>query len=236
MKRPYLLFILFIALTGISCKKLSGSGPVITEQRAVTDFSYIKMQLDAQVYIVQDSNYDLKIEAQQNIADVIRTEVNDGVLVLKTKSNTIIRPDEPVKIYIRLPQPRRLEIDGPGNYYADDTLNINNLTLKINGSGNMFLNEVHVQNIQAAINGSGDMNINHGTAVNETVAIHGSGAYNAENLRAINGDINISGSGNARVFITTDMKVRISGSGDVYYKGSPTIEVHISGSGKIHQM
>lgn len=233
----HLLFALLIVLIGLaSCKKISGSGPVITEQRSVSGFTEIKLQLDAQVYVVQDSNYDLKIEAQQNIADVIRTDVNDGVLVLKTKSNTIIRPDEPVRIYVHLPQPERLEIDGSGDYYANDALNVSGLTLKINGSGNIFLNEVTVQNIQADINGSGDININNGTAVNEAVAIHGSGSYNAEGLQSLNGDINISGSGNARVFITDNMNVHISGSGDVYYKGSPAIDANISGSGKIHQM
>lgn len=236
MKKLNILIVSALLLTLFvlpSCKKISGEGAIVTEQRSVADFKEIRSDISGNVYVTEGTNYEVRIEAQQNIIDVIETVLNANILTVRVKNNTTIKNNANIKVYITLPKLNGVTISGSGNVQALSDFNTDDLFLKISGSGNMRLNEVIATNVDAKISGSGEMSIGSGSVTDETIDISGSGSIDFINLQAKNGDIKISGSGNARVFVTDKLKVRISGSGDVVYKGTPLIDVSTSGSGSL---
>lgn len=234
---------LFVLLTGLfliallpSCRKVSGDGPVVTEVRNISGFRDIKSEFSGDIYIIPGSSYGVQIEAQQNIIDVIETVLSDGMLTLRVKSNTVIRPDSRVRVYITSPDVRGLIVSGSGNMLVQQPLTTPDLYLKVNGSGNISLLSLNAGSLDANISGSGELNINGGTVAEESLDIGGSGSIDFSNLTATDATVKITGSGNARVQATGKLKVRISGSGSVYYRGTPTIDVSITGSGKLKPM
>lgn len=216
-----------------SCRKVSGSGPVVSEARGVSGFTEIRSEIPGEIIITPAKNYSVSIEAQQNIIDVIETVLNDGILTLRVKNNTIIKPESKVIVYISSPEIEALIISGSGNMQVTDAMPSTDLFLKISGSGNITIPALTANSVDANISGSGEILIQGGTIHEEQLDISGSGSINLSNLIAQNGDIKIAGSGNARVYVTDHLKVRISGSGSVYYRGTPAIDVSITGSGKL---
>lgn len=235
MKKLSVLFILsLLFVTAMSsCRKVSGTGPVVSETRSVSGFSEIKSAFSGDIIITPSTNYNVRIEAQQNIIDVIETVLNDGILTLRVKNNTVIRPDSRVKVYISSPDIRGIIVSGSGNVQFTDAIVTSDLYLKVSGSGNINIFKLTANSVDANISGSGEININDGSVVEEMVDISGSGSMDLSNLVATSSDVKIAGSGDARVFVTNKLKVRISGSGSVYYRGTPSVDVSISGSGRL---
>ncbi len=238
MRKSSILIVFGLLLIAVmpSCRKVSGSGPIVSETRNISGFSEVKSDFSGDVYITQGSTYNVRIEAQQNIIDAMETVLNDGILTLRGKSNTILRPDSRIRIYVTMPNITGLIVSGSGNMSVQNTLNISDLYMKVSGSGNITVSKLDANSLDANISGSGEINIWDGTVANESVDIGGSGSMDLSGLRATVGNIRISGSGDARVYVTNSLKVRISGSGNVYYRGTPTVDVSISGSGKLRPM
>lgn len=235
MKKLSILFILSLLVIAVmsSCRKVSGSGPVVSETRSISGFREVKSDFSGDVFITQGSLYSVRIEAQQNIIDVIETVLNDGILTIRGKSNTIIRPDTRIKVYITMPDVEGLRVSGSGDMTVQNNVSASHLYLKVSGSGNITIPKLNAGSVDANISGSGEINIWDGTVSNEFIDIEGSGSMDFSGLMASAADVEISGSGDARVYATSTLKVRISGSGSVYYRGNPSIDVSISGSGKL---
>lgn len=236
MKKLTILIVSALLLSLIvlpSCRKVSGSGSIVTEQRSVADFTEIRNEMSGDVYVSEGSGFSVQVEAQQNIIDVIETVISANTLTLRLKSNTILKSNTSIKIHITMPKLNGLQVSGSGNVEALTDFNTDDLNLRVSGSGNVSLNKIFATNVTAKISGSGAVSGAGGTVDSEVLDISGSGSIDLTNLEAKTGDIKISGSGNARVFVTESLKIRISGSGNVYYKGTPTIDLNTSGSGNV---
>ena len=63
-------------LTGIK-----GNGEVVSEDRTISaNFSEIKVSQGIEVYVTQGNSTELKVEADENIIDILRTEVKNNEL------------------------------------------------------------------------------------------------------------------------------------------------------------
>jgi len=238
MKKISVLFALAMVfvIAFSACRKVSGTGPVVTEARNISGFSEIKSEMSGDIIITPAASYSISIESQQNIIDAIETVLNDGILTIRVKNNTIVKPDSRIKVYISSPNIQGLMVSGSGNMQITGAMPSNDLYLKVSGSGNINIPKLTANSIDANISGSGEININDGAINDERIDIGGSGSVNASNMSAVTADIKIAGSGNARVYVTSNLKVRITGSGSLYYRGTPAIDVSITGSGNLKQI
>lgn len=230
----FLLGTLLIA-TSVSCRKIEGHGPVISEVRNVNEFSEIKSEISGDLLISQGHYYSVVVEGQQNILDKLITETKGHQLDIRFKNGTFIS-GEKIRIHITMPKVTGLSLNGSGNIAFMTPLASTLLQLKISGSGNINLQQVEADEMDAKISGSGDMTISGGSVHNESLNISGSGDMDFINVKADNADITLSGSGNAQVYVTGYLNATIAGSGDIYYKGSPAIDVDISGSGSLKRL
>jgi len=237
MKHTFLVLLAILTVfISVSCRKVTGEGPVVTEMRSISGFNSINSELPADVYFTPGSVCEVGIEAQQNIIDEIETVLNDGKLTLRVKRNINLRSHERIRVNITAPDISEIYLKGSGNIYVTGTFITGDLNLKVSGSGSMSVPGIEATRLTAAISGSGDMIIGSGHAEQETLEISGSGNIDALGCAAEKSSVKISGSGNIKVFATETLKVKISGSGDVYYKGNPSLDVDINGSGKLRHL
>ena len=70
-------FFLFLALSFLmyGCDCIEGEGELINEKRDVSGFDMIKLDMSARIILTQDSVFSMMIEAQQNILDILTTDV-----------------------------------------------------------------------------------------------------------------------------------------------------------------
>ncbi len=97
---------------------IQGSGIYITENRTVDDFSSIDISGIGDVYLIQGER-ELKIEAEDNIIQEIKTEVGDGKLTIYHKARCI-KPHMPIKIFISTPELDELSVSGSGRVIVLD--------------------------------------------------------------------------------------------------------------------
>jgi predicted small secreted protein len=225
-----LLFLISGLMVFTSCNCIEGQGPLKTKTISLGGFDEVDLQMGADVLIRQDSFFSISVTAQENLLDIILTEVSGDKLKIKTKENCI-RSSKKIKVYINMPIINGLKLNGSGEIKSEGSITTDDLYIDINGSGDVILNVV-ANKIESEISGSGKVLLS-GTARKHLIGISGSGDVNAYDLDAYKVDAKITGSGNIYVKAHKSLNAHINGSGSVFYKGSPDIKSRISGSGSL---
>lgn len=167
-------FIFLLILSSCDCVYLKGEGDYVIEKRSIQGFSGISLGIHARIVLEQDSDFGVKIEAQENVLDAIITEVRGDMLHIHSKG--VCNWDtEPITIFLSMPEIEEIEIGGSGIVITKREINGNELELDVNGSGQMML-EVDMNEIDADIAGSGEIDI-AGKTVELDVSISGSGDF-----------------------------------------------------------
>lgn len=230
----------------IPCER--GSGPTVSQNIGVSNFDEVELQISGTVKLKRDSVFNVEVQAQQDIIDVLQFEVTGNNLEIGAKR--CIRSDREILIVISMPEVQLLDLKGSGNIIGLDRFDTQDLKLRISGSGdiefacdaktidakilgsgNLFL-DVAADDIESKISGSGDIVV-EGTSLDHYMDIDGSGDVSAFDLTTDNSDVKITGSGSARLHADQDLGIRILGSGDVFYTGNPALTINITGSGEV---
>ena len=230
----FILLSAFISLSILSCRKVDGNGPVVSETRNETGFNGVATSIAADVVYTQAPTYKVELTAQRNILDLIESAVVNGELRLRLKRNLNLRSFDRVIIHISSPDIYSLSMSGSGKIEVPASIITSRMRLAVSGSGDIDIDSLKSgDNIETVTSGSGHMRVRKGSSVRADVLVSGSGTVNMDGVVTNNVDANISGSGNVRVNALQTLNARISGSGDVYYRGTPSINSQVSGSGKI---
>ncbi len=237
IKKAAFLFILFISVSANGCYRdnfcVNGSGSEVEQGRNLVAFTGVELCSDANIILHIDSAYHVVVRGQQNILNVLTTEVRGSILKINFSRN--VRSHTPVTIDVYAPYYIYTGISGSGNIQNNTGWNCSSFQAKISGSGNISISGLQTSGAEATISGSGAITLS-GNCTSLTSRISGSGDLHAFGLIGNTGDIHVSGSGKNELNLTQSIDVRISGSGDVYYKNNPVLNVSISGSGHMHHV
>lgn len=234
-----ILFVLFIIAIAASCrvkynKTVKGNGNMVTQNRSFNDLSRIKIRGGINVEVVPGTA-SLKVEADENLIRYIETKEENGWIVIKTKDNTNLKSNHPIKVFISTDRIRDINIAGSGYVKGDGKFSgSDRLKIQVAGSGDVELT-VNTPNVDVDIRGSGSVSLS-GETRNANVDIAGSGDYMAADLLTENTDIDIKGSGDAKIHADNKLDARILGSGSVYYRGKASVHTNSAGSGKVKPM
>lgn len=209
---------------------IDGNHDVRTEYRSPGSFSEVVSTGSFDVRILQDSVNEVIIQAESNIIPYIRTSIKGNTLELGVVDSKCLRNNEEIVVTVRAININTVGLEGSGNVFAENvTGDFTNIF--ISGSGELNAG-VQADELYAVISGSG--NIETWGAVNEgELLISGSGNIYAYDLYQNRCNAGISGSGSMFVTVKDYLDVNISGSGNVYYKGNPVVHTVITGSGMV---
>jgi hypothetical protein len=228
--------ILLAPLLFNSCEKVKGKGDVVTETRSVGTYSAVDLSMDAIVYFTPGEDFALKLSGQQNVLDVIETEVEASRLVIRVQSGIVLGNHKQVTVYVTAPDVSSLNISGSGDIFQEGGWTGDDLFLNISGSGIIRMDSVSANRLFATISGSGSMNAITGRCDREELNISGSGNIDLRYVPCGTVYTRTSGSGTTYVNAISLLDVTISGSGDVWYYGEPSVSIHISGSGNVRKL
>jgi hypothetical protein len=231
----HLLIILFAA-AGCEGMVVSGSGNIIEEERDVEGFNKVELSVPANLSIVQGEEESLRIEGDDNIVEMIITEVLNESLKIRFKDQGFvsIRPTKTLKIYLSVVDINVIDLSGSGRIEAPN-ITTGRLDLRISGSAETIMTGLSAETLNVTLSGSGSFNMS-GKVDRQSVELNGSGDYYAKELESSACNISMSGSGSAVVNATDSLDVKISGSGDIKYLGDPEINQSISGSGSVKKL
>ncbi|WPU95164.1 head GIN domain-containing protein [Mucilaginibacter sabulilitoris] len=231
--------------TGAADYTLAKTNPVVktidqtTQDRHLSGFHAVDLAGSFDVYITQGSTESVKVEAPSDVIDRIITEVQGGVLKIRSKKDTNWGGwnwgNKKVIIYVTAKDLNSVGVTGSGDIYFKDGITTNSLKLQITGSGDM-LGKVSVKTLESKISGSGDMKLS-GRADESMVSVVGSGDFTARELVTVNTAVRVAGSGDAVVNASDKVEASVSGSGDIHYTGgAKNISSSKAGSGDISRL
>lgn len=236
--KKFLFFVtvsaLSISLTSCTREVVTGSGPRVTETRAVAGFTGVSHKVPGRVNFKIGPEFKVEVTAQQNILDVMYTDIISGSLTIGFRNNIRVKEHEQIIIDITAPTADYFSLSGTGDINVEGDLACNNLYLTVSGVGNIFVQKANIQGeLKAKISGSGDIRVTNGIALDEDLSISGSGNIDFLDVAVTRAETHTSGSGSMKVNVSQRLESYISGSGWVYYKGNPVVVKSISGSGQV---
>lgn len=211
---------------------VKGTGDVVHKPVSVDAFHGIILQGSMDVMITPGTEQSVEIVAQQNIADLITTEVRDGSWIIATREGFSTNKEFTVRIQV--PAMDKVKIQGSGDVKGTGSFKADNVDLKIEGSGDIEMN-YHATSVKVKVEGSGDVAL-RGTCTDLNIAIEGSGDVDTRGLQCTNARTSIEGSGDVIVNATAELDARIAGSGSVSYVGSPNVKKSVAGSGEVKKL
>lgn len=217
-------------------KPIKGNGKLETKQRAVGDFTTIKLVGSLDVDLIAGESNTVTVEGESNLLPYVLTTVKNGELTITTESHTNLQPSKKMKLVVRVPSKAITEIVivGSGDVKSKEVLTQDRFAFSVTGSGDIKV-KVAAKQITALVTGSGDIDLT-GSVENFEATVTGSGEIDAENLIAKTATALVSGSGEIEVQATSALEATIQGSGDIEYSGAPTqLNKKVLGSGSISQ-
>ncbi len=225
MKRAAFLFIIMSVVLG-SCyidgwdHGISGNGNVVEEIRDVDGFTGVHVSTGIDVYLSEGEDFEVIVEADENLQEVILTELRGHLLVVKT-DRVNIRRARSKKVHVTLPELTELKISSAGDCEGQTPFTCKDLKLGISSAGDLTL-EVDADRIWLDISSSGDARI-AGSARELDVNLSSAGDLNAFDLVAEKATVDVSSAGDARVTATEEISMNASSAGNIFYRGDAKV-------------
>ena len=100
---------------------VAGSGNIVSESRAVTDFTRINLLGSGELIIVQGDHYALEVETDDNLMEYIKTEVQGDTLEIGFTSAATgknLRPTDSFVFTVSVRDLDEVELGGSGTISA----------------------------------------------------------------------------------------------------------------------
>lgn len=236
-----------IAVTGLlllvlfnSCKKenlcdcVKRTGEESSLTRDVSMFENVEVHDKVEVYLEEGPAYQVRIEGGKNVIKLIKTDVDNGTLVIKNdnKCNFMRSYKRKIKVYVTTPRYKFIVHDGVGTIYCSRPLKSDSIEYRVYNSGDLHLDVDNTHNF-GKVNGMGDIYMG-GKTDYHLVYVHGEGWVNAKDLQAKVSDLVLKTSGLTYVNASQALIVLIERTGDVYYNGDPSVvNLKRTGSGQL---
>jgi len=215
-------------------RHVSGSGSTGTETRSVSGFTGVETH-GAIDLVVRQGDFNVKVEADQNLLQYIETTVENGHLVIGFRNGLSIEDINTAKVYVSAPELNDFETHGSGNINGEGKISDKNkIAINVSGSGDVKLH-IDCPAVVTETHGSGNLTID-GESKSISTTVSGSGDVKLADLKAETVKVSIHGSGDTEVFASESLDADIFGSGNVHYKGEPKISSSIHGSGEVSKM
>lgn len=141
--KKYTFLLLFILSTTLAMaqkkEKIKGSKTVTTEQRKIGNFDTLEVEDNLEVYLEKSEETALKIEADDNLHDIIKIELRDNVLHLYTSKEAT----QYKKLIVKLSYTADLNLviaNKKSQINAIQEINLEDITIKAFDNSRLFLN------------------------------------------------------------------------------------------------
>jgi hypothetical protein len=228
-----LLTLLFIATLFSSCNVnmfngITGNKNVVSENRNTKeDFSKIKVSTGLDLYLTQGASSKITVEADENLQDIIITEINNGVLKIYSEKN--IWKAKARKVYVTVKNLEELSATSGANVYAKETIEINNITIS-STSGAMIQFSLDANSVETNATSGSNIKVS-GSTENHTSSATSGASIDAYELRSNNVTVSVTSGADINIYASETIDARATSGGGIDFKGNPKKVSKTSNSG-----
>jgi hypothetical protein len=191
--------------------KLSGNGVAASETRSLDAFDALQNDTLIDVSVKVGAEQSVVLRGDENLLGCVETVVRGGSLVVRMKPGQRYELDEPLRLDVCVPSLRAYAAHGHGDARMVG-LHGDAFALSVTGHGDARL-EGEVEQLTISVNGHGDVDASELVARRASITITGHGdvyAHVIEHLQA-----SVTGSGDVRYRGNPSASVSISGDGSI---------------------
>lgn len=214
--------VLFLMFSMQSCffNGVKGDGHVISKKRKISnDFIRIDASRGLDVYITKSKNISLEVEADENLHELIETEVRNGTLYI-TASRNIYRASAK-KVHVSVNNVNEIRINSGAEVYSENTFSSDELVVSASSGGHAKL-DLKVNKLRCE-SSSGAEIVLYGEVDKFKVTSSSGSDIQAYELVARDCNANASSGSDIKLRVTDSFEANASSGADIKYKGEPSI-------------
>ncbi|MGK0253859.1 MAG: hypothetical protein ACI9OE_001339 [Mariniflexile sp.] len=210
---------------------VKGNGDVKIENRTMNQpFTAIKATEGLDVYLTQSDSESIRVEADENLQDIIVTEVIDGVLKIHTKQN--IGRCTSKKVMVSFRDISSIISTSGSDVYSTNTITTETLELESTSGSDMKL-DVNTTTLNCKSTSGSDLKLSGKTIKLIAEATSGSD-IKAEDLIAESSQVKATSGAGITVNTTKELTANATSGADIKYLGNPeVVNKNNSSSGSI---
>ena len=198
--------------------KVRGNGDVITEDRSVRSFSGVEVCCGLRVEL-REGDFDVKVEAESNIAEYVRTEVSGDRLEIGFKGKVNLKTTEDIVVYVSLPRLEYASVSSASKIIGKTSFRGEDLELNASSGAKVEL-EFSGDYVRAGASSGGKVSL-AGTGSRIKANASSGGSVRAGDFTAKRGDANASSGGGVTLNVSEELEANASSGGGVKYYGAP---------------
>jgi len=212
--------VLFLVFSMSSCMfdGVKGNGNVISKHRKISnDFIRINASRGLDVYLTKSKNISLEIEADENLHELIETEVRDGTLYITASKN--IYSARAKKVHVSADHINQINVNSGADVHSENTFSSEKLELSVS-SGAQVTMDLKVDDLTCESSSGAGMEL-RGEAKNLQVSSSSGSDIDAYKLTARECTATASSGSNIEVMVTDNFVGKATSGGDIRFKGHP---------------
>lgn len=234
MKTIIKLTLFFSVVAFSSCaidtsNKIKGSGNVIEKVRYNTNnFSKIKASNGLDVFIAEGNSTKIIVEADENLHDIIKTEIENGTLKIYSEKN--IWRAKARKIYVTTPSLSAISASSGSDVITEDFFTSKHFEARTSSGADLTV-RIKAKTLIGSSSSGSDLTL-IGTAESAELSSSSGSDLDASDLIAKNVIANASSGSDLDANATEKITAKASSGGDIDFEGNPeTIVTKKSSSG-----
>lgn len=218
-----IIAILFLTAVFTSCSvdmfnRVSGNRNVVSQDRTASEnFTGIKVSTGIDLYITQGSKNQIKVEADENLHDIIITEVENGVLKVYSEKN--VWSAKAKKVYVTIKNLELLTATSGSDVYGKGVIETKEISISTTSGADIRIAVNAVSVATSATSGS-DIKISGITTNHASSATSGS-SIDAYDLESENTIANATSAADINVYASLKLEAKATSGGDIDFRGNP---------------
>ncbi len=228
------LIILFLGvLTLSSCSidmmnRVNGNRNVTTQNRTTgEEFTSIRVSSGLDLHLTQGTKNSVVVEADENLQDIIITEVRDGVLKIYTDKNIWRAASR--KVLVTCTDIEAITATSGSDVYGKSVINAKSLKVTSTSGADVRL-EVAAENVETKSTSGSNIRIKGNTITHSSKATSGA-SIDAYGLLSKDVTVNVSSGADINIHASESLNAKASSGGDIDVKGNPKKVTKKSSSG-----
>lgn len=195
-----------------------GNGNVMTESRTLNaSFHSIKAAEGLDVYLTQGTSESIEVQADENLHDIILTEVKDGVLHIHTDKN--IAHSSAQKVMVQFDDLEKITSTSGSDVYSTNTIKVDAIEIKSTSGSDMEL-ELDAKTVTCKATSGSDLRLSGKTDKFYAESTSGSD-IKASDLRARVCEAKATSGSDISLYSSEVLTAKATSGGDITYYGNP---------------
>jgi hypothetical protein len=228
------LLALTLLLLLTSCfNAIIGSGPVVTKEGSVGQFTGLDVSHAFNVRITQSDQCRVQIKTNENLIPYLLLENDGGILRIGFRHGMHITNTTSEAI-IEMPSVREIHFSGATNGELIGDWSMSSLRVDMSGASRLK-GSVNIEDLKADLSGASSVSL-QGSGARIDLSASGASGFEMRDFAAGDATIDMSGASHAFITVNGNLNCELSGASSVRYRGDPKLgSLNTSGASSVHR-